>query len=119
MPDADTPVVEKTTQIAGVTETTKATTETAAAAVISPPPAVIADDWIRKVMAIGIILQFTLYIGLITLLLVYMGKELSQTANNIIMIILTAEIGYMGLAFNYYMGSSSGSTAKSALLEKK
>lgn len=108
----ETPVVETT-----VTQTSKATGE--AATNPPPPPTTVADDWIRKALAVGTVVQFTLYIVVITYLIVYLGKELTNTANNIIMIILTAEIGYMGMCYNYYMGSSSGSTAKSAMLEKQ
>ncbi len=82
-----------------------------------PPPAAAADDGIRKTMAVGIIVQFTLYIVFVTFLLMKYGTNLSNTTNNIIVIILTAEIGYMGQTFAYYMGSSSGSTSKSALIE--
>ncbi len=82
-----------------------------------PPPAAAADDGIRKAIAIAIIVQFTLYIVVVTYLLMTYGKDLSNTTNNIIVIILTAEIGYMGQTFAYYMGSSSGSTSKSAIIE--
>jgi hypothetical protein len=83
-----------------------------------PPPQIIADDFIRKLMAVGLIVQFTAYITFVTYLVMTKTGELSNTANSLIMIILTAEIGYMGQTFSYYMGSSSGSTAKSQILDK-
>jgi hypothetical protein len=88
---------------------------------VAPPPAPTqaADDWIRKALAIGMIVQFTAYIVLVTHIVLFLGKDVSTTANNLIMIILTAEVGYMWQTFNYYYGSSSGSTQKSAILEGK
>ena len=110
----ETPVVETTT-----TQTSKATGEAATNPPPPPAPTPEADDWIRKVMAVAIMVQFTIYICVVTYLVLYQSKELSNTANSLIMIILTAEIGYMGQTFSYYMGSSSGSTQKSALLAEK
>ena len=117
--------IKKGDEVPDAKPTAQTTTKTEKTEVLTgappppPPPPIVADDWIRKALAVGTVLQFTIYIVVITYLIVYLGKELSNTANNIIMIILTAEIGYMGMCYNYYMGSSSGSTQKSALLEKK
>jgi len=112
LPDDPTPTVEKVVE---TKETTKASTEVSAAAVISPTPPVIADDSIRKVLALGLVIQFTFYVLFVTYLLIYdVRTNLSTTASNLLMIILTAEIALMTLTYNYYFGSSSGSTAKNS-----
>src|ERR1700676_3176594 len=108
MPD-DAPIVEETTST-----TTKATTEASAAAVLAPVPALVPDDYIRKALAIASIIQFIIYVSVATVLVVVYQKDLSATATNIIIIILTAEIGFLGQCYSYYMGGSSGSTLKSA-----
>jgi hypothetical protein len=96
-----TPVVETT-----VTE--KKTGE--AATQQPPPPAVIADDNARKYLAAIVILQFMVVVGYY----IYAGSKLDNTQ-----MILGAEITFMTSVLNYYFGSSSGSTAKSAVLDKK
>jgi hypothetical protein len=101
--DAVPPVVEKTT-----TETTKATG--AAAVLQPPPPPIIADDNARKWLAGFVIFQFMAVIGYY----IYAGSKLDNTQ-----MILGAEITFMTSVLNYYFGSSSGSTAKSAVIDKK
>jgi hypothetical protein len=122
MPD-ETPVVEKTTQTAGITETTKATTEAAAAAVISPPPAVVADDAIRTQIAWAIIGSDTITCAIIVWLLFKFGNGLSKDIITIVATMAGSIIGYRardtGTVINYLFGSSSDSTAKSAMLGKK
>ena len=97
------PVVETT-----ATTTTKASGE--AALQPPPPPPVIADDNARKYLAAFVILQFMVVIGYY----LYAGNKLDNTQ-----MILGAEITFMTSVLNYYFGSSSGSTAKSAVMEKK
>ena len=103
------PTLEKTTE---TRETTKASTETAAAAVISLAPAVVADDSSRWWLGLIVILQFLALVGYI----VFSTK--THEATNAEMMVLGAEIGFITTLLNYYYGSSSGSTAKSAMLEK-
>lgn len=103
------PVIEQTS-----TTTTKASTEESAAAVLAPPTAPVPDDYIRKLLAVATVIQFTIYVLFATTLVVIYQKELSAVATNIILIILTAEVGYMGTTYSYYMGGSSGSTLKTA-----
>src|SRR5580698_9337985 len=100
MPDDATPVV-KTTVIDEKTG--------AAATQQPPPPAVIADDNARKYLACGVILQFLLVVGYI----IYSNKGVA-TASNTELMIVGAEVTFMTTVLNYYFGSSSGSTAKSA-----
>lgn len=99
----ETPVVETT-----VTQTSKATGE--AATNPPPPPQVIADDNARKVLAVVVVVQFLAIVGY----MIYAGTKLDNTQ-----MILGAEITFMTSVLNYYFGSSSGSTAKSALIETK
>jgi hypothetical protein len=79
-----------------------------------PPPQIIADDNARKWLAVGVIVQFLLVIGYI----VYTGKGQVQASNTELMI-LGAEVTFMTTVLNYYFGSSSGSTAKSQILDTK
>jgi hypothetical protein len=75
-----------------------------------PPPAIIADDNARKYLAAFVIVQFSVVIGYY----IYAGTKLDNTQ-----MILGAEITFMTSVLNYYFGSSSGSTAKSAVLDIK
>lgn len=109
-PQTAAPTVEKVVE---TRETTKASTEAAAAAVVSPAPATVADDSTRFWLGFIVILQFLVVIGFI----VY--RTATKESNNAEMMILGAEIGFVTTVLNYYFGSSSGSTAKSALLEKR
>ena len=95
------PVVETST-----TQTTKATGD---AAVNPPPPAIIADDNARKYLAVAVIVQFLIVVGFI----IYTGKGVA-TASNTELMILGAEVTFVTTVLNYYFGSSSGNTAKSA-----
>jgi hypothetical protein len=106
MPDEVKPTVEKVVE---TKETTKASTDVAAAAVISPAPATVADDGARKVLALAVIVQFLALVAY----WIYLGKPIDN-----IQMVLGAEISFVSMVLNYYFGSSSGSTAKSALLEK-
>lgn len=98
------PVLEQTS-----TTTTKATTEAGAAAVLAPPATPQADDNIRKVLAIAVLVQFLALVGY----MMWLGKKIDDTQ-----MILGAEIGFVSMVLNFYFGSSSGSAAKSALLAK-
>jgi hypothetical protein len=73
-----------------------------------PPPAIIADDNARKVLALATMVQFLVVVGYI----IYRSQ--AGTASNAEMIILGAENVFVTTVLNYYFGSSSGSTAKSA-----
>ena len=95
-PTVETTVTEKKTGDAAITQ--------------APPPPVIADDNARKYLAAIVIIQFCIVIGYY----IYAGSKLDNTQ-----MILGAEITFMTSVLNYYFGSSSGSTAKSAIIEKK
>ena len=107
MPDVEAPAatVTKTTE---TKETTAASTEASAAVVISPPPPTVADDNARKWLAGGVVAQFLLIVGYI----IY--ATVAKEATNAEMIVLGAENVFMGSVLNYYFGSSSGSTQKTA-----
>lgn len=98
------PVVEKVTE-------TKETTKTSGAPTQEPPPPVVADDRPRQLLAVATVLQFLALVGFII--------WLAKPVDNAQMMILGAEVSFMTTVLNYFFGSSSGSTAKSALLEKK
>lgn len=97
-----------TTPIVETTVTEKKTGD--AATQQPPPPAVIADDNARKYLAAIVIVQFMAIVGY----MIYAGTKLDNTQ-----MILGAEITFMSSVLNYYFGSSSGSTAKSAVLDIK
>lgn len=90
--------------------TTTTESKTTGPEVTPPPPQIVADDGVRKALALAVIAQFLIFVGY----LVYVGKPVDN-----IQMILGAEIGFVTTVLNYFFGSSSGSTAKSALLEKK
>ncbi len=78
---------------------------------ITQPPtlAPAADDNTRKVLAVLVILQFLALISY----WIYIGKSIDN-----MQMVLGAEITYVATVLNYFFGSSSGSTAKQALLDK-
>jgi hypothetical protein len=78
-----------------------------------PPPQIVADDNARKWLALVIIAQFLAIVGYI----IYRSQK--GEASNAEMIILGAENVFVTTVLNYYYGSSSGSTAKSASELKK
>lgn len=78
----------------------------------TPAPAPISDDNARKYLAVAVIVQFVIVVGYIIL-------SVKTEATNAQMMILGAEIGFVSTVLNYFFGSSSGSTAKSALLSAK
>jgi hypothetical protein len=88
-----------------------------------PPPAVIADDAIRKEIARYVIFSDTITCLAILFFLFRYGNDLGKDVLAIIATIVGAIIGYRardtGTVIGYEFGSSSGSTAKSAVLEKK
>jgi hypothetical protein len=79
-----------------------------------PPPAIIADDNARKWLAIAVIVQFLIVVGYI----IYTNKGITQTSSTELMVV-GAEITFVTTVLNYYFGSSSGSTAKSAAARDK
>ncbi len=101
----ETPTVEKVVE---TKETTKASTDAAAAAVISPAPAVVADDAIRKWLAGIDAIVFLVLVGGICFYLIYHQGSVG-----------TDVIAIITIERNYFYGSSSGSTAKSTMLDKK
>lgn len=102
-PGDETPKTETSTQTSETTTTTGPKQQ-------EPPPAIIADDSTRKVLGILVILQF---LGFVSFLF-YLGKSFPDSQ-----MVLGAEISFVSVVLSYYFGSSSGSTAKSAMLEKK
>ena len=91
-------------------ESVKTTTETVKTtgdpSTVTPPlPAVVADDNARKWLAVAVIVQFLVLVGI----MVYSGKRIDDTQ-----MILGAEITFVTSVLNFYFGSSSGSIAKDA-----
>jgi hypothetical protein len=106
-PTPVTPVVEK------VIETKEKVTSTGEVAIKTQPPTPTPpDNFIRGILAVAVLLQFTSVIGY----MLVVGTNLSdgQTGQ-----ILIAEVSFVTVVLSYFYGSSSGSTAKSAMLEKK
>jgi hypothetical protein len=96
------------------TETTVTEKKTGDAATQQPPPPqLVADDNARKVLALAVIAQFIAVVGYI----VY--RVQSGETNNAEMMVLGAEVSFVTTVLNYFFGSSSGSTSKSALLDTR
>lgn len=72
---------------------------------------IVADDNPRKWLAAAIVVQFVLIVGWI------IKATIAKEASNAEMMVLGAENVFMGAVLNYYFGSSSGSTQKSAMLK--
>ena len=84
-----------------------------------PPPAVIADDSARKYLALASITTYGVFISLVVWLLVFHSDKISSVVATLIGTILGTQASNVGSVYQYYYGSSSGSTAKSAVLDKK
>ena len=101
------------------TTTTKGTTDP----VQSPPPAVVADDTIRKWIAQEAIFTDFLLACFIRYLLFFQSSAVSKDVLPFATGAIGTIIGYkardVGTVYNYLFGSSSGSTATQALLEKR
>jgi hypothetical protein len=95
-PTVETTVTEKKTGEAATSPT--------------PAPAAVADDTPRFYLGLAVVIQFVAVIAY----MIYTSTKLDNTQ-----MILGAEITFMTTVLNYYFGSSSGSTTKSALLESK
>jgi len=89
----------------------------------APPPAVIADDNIRKWIAQEAIITDFLLAMFILYLLFFQSSAVSKDVLPFATGAIGTIIGYkardVGTVYGYLFGSSSGSTAKSAILEKK
>ena len=85
-------------------------------------PAVVADDSIRWYVAWAVIFNDGITCLAVLFVLFYYGGTLSKDVLAIASTIIGSIIGYRardtGTVIGYLFGSSSGSTAKSALLEK-
>lgn len=114
MPD-ETPTVQKVVESK---ETTTASTEASAAAVISPTPAIVADDGIRKWLAGVDSIVFLIIVGGICFYLVYHQGTVGTDVLAILIMVVQAMIQIINTERNYFYGGSSGSTAKTAILEK-
>ncbi len=115
MPD-ETPTVEKVVE---TKETTKASTEASAAAVISPPSPPVADDSIRKWLAGIDAIVFLVLVGGICFYLIYHQGSVGTDVLAVLIMVVQAMIAIITIERNYFYGSSSGSTAKSTMLDKK
>jgi ABC-type microcin C transport system permease subunit YejE len=97
------PIVEKTT-------TEKASGEAALAQPPAPAPA--ADDKIRGHLAVVSTLVYGIFISLLIYLLVFHSDKISSVVATLIGTILGSQSSNISSVFQYYYGSSSGSTAK-------
>lgn len=88
-----------------------------------PPPAVIADDGIRKWVAQeALATNFVLLMVILYLMFFYsdkIPKDALPFVTGIIGAIVGSSRADVTTCINYLFGSSSGSTAKSAVLDKK
>jgi hypothetical protein len=96
--------------MADETSSTVTATTTTGTPPVPPPIPPVADDSPRFWLAVSVVIQFLGVIGY----MIYTSTKLENTQ-----MILGAEITFMTTVLNYYFGSSSGSTSKSALLEQK
>ena len=99
------PVVETTT-----TQTSKATGE--AATKIPPPAPAAADDSVRGKLAAATVLSYGVFISLLVWLLVFHSDKMSSVVATLVGTILGAQASNVSSVYQYYYGSSSGSTAK-------
>ena len=88
----------------------------------TPPPAIVADDLIRSRIAWAVIFNDGITCLAVMYFLFSLGGALPKDVLAIISTIVGGIVGYRardtGTVIGYLFGSSSGSTAKSALLEK-
>lgn len=114
--DAGAPTAQTTTK----TEKTEVLTGTP---VQPPPPAVIADDSIRKWVAQESIGTNFLLLMVVLYLMFFHSAQIPKDALPFVTGIIGAIVGSsradVTTCINYLFGSSSGSTAKSAVLDKK
>jgi hypothetical protein len=88
-----------------------------------PPPAIVADDAIRTQIGRAIVASDAITCLVILVLLFRYGATLEKDVLAIVATIIGSIIGYRardtGTVIGYLFGSSSGSTAKSAIMEKR
>jgi len=115
------PLLDDSATVKSVKETHETTTTSGDTSPIPSPP--VADDAIRKQVAWAVISSDSSTCILVLILLFKYGGALSKDVLAIVATIIGTIIGYRardtGTVIGYLFGSSSGSTAKSALLEKK
>lgn len=97
------PVVEKTT-------TEKSSGEAALAQPPAPAPA--SDDNARKYLALATICSYGVFISLVVWLLVFHSDKISSVVATLLGTILGTQASNVQSVYQYYYGSSSGSTAK-------
>jgi len=94
----------------------KVTTETAKAGEAAtqqlPPPPAAADDSIRGKLALGTVSVYGVFIGLVVWLLIFHSDKISSVVATLLGTILGSQGTNVSSVYQYYYGSSSGSTAK-------
>ncbi len=77
-------------------------------AAVSQPPLPTEDhaDRVRRQIVWFVFAQFNLFVVLVIGAMVFRGWELSPTANNVIMLVGTAEINAIVIAIGFYLGAA-------------
>ncbi len=100
----ETPVIEKTETVS---------TKASGPAATNPPPApAAADDSVRGKLAATTVLSYGVFITLLVWLLVFHSDKISSVVATLVGTILGAQASNVSAVYQYYYGSSSGSTAK-------
>jgi hypothetical protein len=89
------PVVEKTT-----------TQETVVSSGPNPPLPT-HDEKTRRIIVWLLFAQFNFFVAVTMSAMLFKGWELSPASTNVIMIILTGEVGFIGTAVGFYLGATS------------
>ena len=102
------------------TETRATTTTTGVPPVLAPtPPTPAADDSIRKVIMVMDTVQFLAIVGGICGYLIYHTGTVGTDVLAVLIMVVQAQIQLLLMERGYMFGSSSGSTAKSAMAKDK
>lgn len=96
-----------------VVETAVTEKKTGEAALTQPPaPAPAADDSVRGRLAALTVFSYGVFITLLVWLLVFHSDKISSVVATLVGTILGAQASNVSAVYQYYYGSSSGSTAK-------
>ena len=116
MPDSEVvqpvPTAEKTTEVHEKTSGPQPV-------LLPTPPPIVADDNARKYIALITLFSYGCFISLVVWLLVFHSDKISPVVATLIGAILGTQANNVSSVYQYYFGSSSGSTSKQALLDRK